>query len=60
MLEVLNPRRGAPYQACRPWVCRVCLFQPGGTDYAHLITGTPGFSDLPTALHMPGVSLGPM
>ena len=24
---------------------------PGGTDYAHLITtGTPGFSDLPTAL----------
>ena len=44
---------------CRPWVCRVCqiladqltLFQPGGTDYAHLITtGTPGFSDLPTAL----------
>ena len=45
-------------QACRPWVCQVCiladqliLFQPGGTDYAHLITtGTPGFSDLPTAL----------
>ena len=27
------------------------LFQTGGTDYAHLITtGTPGFSDLPTAL----------
>ena len=25
--------------------------KPGGTDYAHLITiGTPGFSDLPTAL----------
>ena len=24
----------------------------GGTDYAHLITaGTPGFSDLPTALY---------
>ena len=46
-------------QAYRPWVCRVCqiladqltLFQPGGTDYAHLITtGTLGFSDLPTAL----------
>ena len=27
------------------------LSQPGGTDYAHLITtGTSGFSDLPTAL----------
>ena len=26
-------------------------FQPGGTDYANLITaGNPGFSDLPTAL----------
>ena len=50
-------------QACRSWVCRVChgtpnisadqltLFQPGGTDYAHLITtGIPRFSDLPTAL----------
>ena len=54
-----NPR---PWQmqGCRPWGWRVChqmladhltLFQPGGTDYAHLITiGTPGFSDLPTAL----------
>ena len=30
---------------------KLTLFQPGGTDYAHLITtGTPGFSDLPTAL----------
>ena len=29
------------------------LFQPGETDYAHLITaGTPGFSDLPTALNL--------
>ena len=29
------------------------LFQPGGTDYVHLITtGTPGFSDLPTALRI--------
>ena len=43
-------------QACRPWVCRVLadqltLFQTGGTDYTHLIaTGTPGFSELPTAL----------
>ena len=27
------------------------LSQPGGADYAHHInTGTPGFSDLPTAL----------
>ena len=39
-----------------PWhtqnlVDQLTLFQPGGTDYAHLITtGTPGFSDLPTAL----------
>ena len=50
-------------KGCRPWGCRVLpwhtqiladqltLFQPGGTNYAHLITtGTPGFSDLPTAL----------
>jgi hypothetical protein len=30
---------------------QLTLFQPGGTDYAPLIiTGTPGFSDLPTAL----------
>ena len=30
---------------------QLTLFQPGGTDYAHLITtGTLGFSDLPTAL----------
>ena len=30
---------------------QLTLFQPGGTDYAHLITtGTSGFSDLPTAL----------
>ena len=30
---------------------QLTLFQPGRTDYAHLITtGTPGFSDLPTAL----------
>ena len=30
---------------------QLTLFQPGGTDYTHLITtGTPGFSDLPTAL----------
>ena len=39
-----------------PWHTQILadqltLFQPGGTDYAPLITtGTPGFSDLPTAL----------
>ena len=39
-----------------PWHAQILadqltLFQTGGTDYAHLITtGTPGFSDLPTAL----------
>ena len=32
---------------------QLTLFQPGGTDYAHLITtDTPGFSDLPTALYI--------
>jgi hypothetical protein len=40
-----------------PWHTQILadqltLFQPGGTDYAHLIaTGTPGFSDLPTSLN---------
>ena len=40
-----------------PWHTQILadqltLFQPGGTDYAHLITTvTPGFSDLPTALN---------
>ena len=40
-----------------PWHTQILadqltLFQPGGQDYAHLITtGTPGFSDLPTALY---------
>ena len=39
-----------------PWHTQILadqltLFQPRGTDYAHLITtGTPGFSDLPAAL----------
>ena len=46
-------------QACRLWGCRhpqilsdqLSLSQPGGTDYAQQITtGTPGLSDLPTAL----------
>ena len=38
-----------------PWHTQILadhltLLQPGGTDYAHLITiGTPRFSDLPTA-----------
>ena len=32
---------------------QLTLFQPGVTDYAHLITtGTPGFSDLPTFLNL--------
>ena len=40
-----------------PWhtqilVDQLTLFQPGGIDYAHLITtGTPRFSDLLTALN---------
>ena len=39
-----------------PWHTQILadqltLFQPGGTDYAALITtGTPGFSDPPMAL----------
>ena len=33
---------------------QLTLFQPRGTDYAHLITiGTPWFSDLPSALLWP-------
>ena len=33
---------------------QLTLSQPGGTDYGHLITtGTPGFSELPTALYRP-------
>ena len=41
---------------CVPWHTQILadqltLFQPGGTDYARLITtGTPGFSDLSMAL----------
>ena len=45
-------------QECRPLgmpgvplAYQLTLSQLGGADYAHLITtGTPGFSDLPTAL----------
>ena len=39
-----------------PWHTQILadqltIFQPGGTDYAQLITtGTPGFSEFPTAL----------
>ena len=37
---------------------QLTLFQPGGTDYAYLITtGTPGFSDLATALSRVHISL---
>ena len=37
---------------------QLTLFQPGGTDYTHLITtGTPGFSDLPTALNQDRVKI---
>ena len=47
-----------------PWHTQILadqltLFQPEGTDYAHLITtGTPGFSDLPTAKVMKKCSTG--
>ena len=31
---------------------QLILSQPGGTEFAyHIITGTPGFSDTPTALN---------
>ena len=39
---------GVPFQILED---QLTLFQPGGTDYAHLITtGTHGFLDIPTAL----------
>ena len=47
---------GVPGVPSVPWHTQILadqltLFQPGGTDYAHLITtGTPGLSDLLTAL----------
>ena len=46
-----------PWGAGVPWhpqilADQLTLSQLGGTDYAHLITaGSPGFSDLPTALY---------
>ena len=47
---------GVPVVPGVPWHTQILadqltLFQPGRTDYAHLITtGTPGFSDLPMVL----------
>ena len=55
-----NARGVVPRGAGVPWhpqilVDLLTLSQPGGTNYAHLITtGTPGFSDLPTALNALG------
>ena len=44
--------KGVPWNP-KIFADQLTLSQPGGTDYAHLITtGTPGFSDLPTALYM--------
>ena len=41
---------GVPWQT-QYFADQLTLFQPGGTDYAHLITtGIPRFSDLRTAL----------
>ena len=41
-------------QACQILADQLTPFQPGGTDYAHLITtGTPRFLYLPTALKSP-------
>ena len=50
--------RGVVPGSVMPWRTQILadqlnLFEPGGTDYAHLIiTGPPGFSDLATALTM--------
>ena len=47
-----------------PWHTQILadhltLFQPRGADYAHLITsGTPGISDLPTALGLSATVFG--
>ena len=41
---------GVPWHT-QIWADQLTLFPSWGTDYSHLITtGTPGFSDLPTAL----------
>ena len=45
---------GVPWLPWHPQIMadQLTLSQPGGEDYTHHInTGTPGFSDLPTALH---------
>ena len=58
-LTLFKPGEGRPVVLSvpgMPWHTKILadqltLFQPGGTDYAQLITtGTPGISDLPTAL----------
>ena len=55
-LHIANPGLSSLGVPGGPWHTQILadqltLFQPGGTDYAHLITtGTPEFSDLPTAL----------
>ena len=44
---------GVPGEPWHPQILKdqLTLFQPGGTNYAHLITtGTPRFTDLPTVL----------
>ena len=49
---VLQPL-GVPGVPWHPQILadQLTLSQPGGADYSHHITtGTPGFSDLPTAL----------
>ena len=51
---------GVPGVPCHTQIFadQLTLFHPGGTDYAHLIsTGTPGFSDLPTALNVAAYTL---
>ena len=50
-VEIKSRRPVVPGCAGCAMADQLTVFQPGGTDYAHLITtGTPGFSDLPTAL----------
>ena len=47
----LPKKTPSPKQGCQILADQLTPSQPGGTDYAHKITtGTPGFSDFPTAL----------